>query len=373
MIFRRIENMSPVIKGSNPLLKTCAIRLTVFVLMPLNTILFSQDFSNGTVRFIFRPENNSTQFAVWMEDDSGKYIETIFLTNFMGRRGGGNRTGGTDIDAADGNRLSALPVWSRKRGVIDTTFGIRNYYPPAENRPAYPSDIDAVSGATPGPAVQTKTRPLSGLPYGEYRCRIEANRSFDTNRYHNYSYYRGQPSVVWEAVIRVTDSADSGMASDYLGYGSADGSDGKINPPDSTITTAANLLRDFGGCKFKVVYTPGQTGVEEGGSMPLSDPVFSLGQNCPNPFSARGGSAFGGNSGTEIRYFLPQNSRVHLTVYDILGRRVAVLIDGHEAAGNKRIRWDGRDSQGRDVPEGIYLYIIHAGGTTRMKRMIFLK
>ncbi len=234
------------------MLKTCAIRLTVFVLMPLKPILFSQDFSDGTIRFIFRPDSNSTQFAVWMEETNGKYEGTVFLAHFIGRGGGGNRNGGTDIDAADG-------------------------------------------------------------------------------------------------------------------------SDGKINPPDPTITTAANLLRDSGGCKFKVVYTPGRTGVEDGGSIALSDPVFSLGQNCPNPFSTRGGSPFGGNSGTEIRYFLPQNSHVNLTVYDILGRSVAVLIDRQETAGNKTIRWDGRDAQGRDVPNGSYIYKIQAGGKAHMKRMVFLE
>ncbi len=348
---------------TNKLKKTYTIAPVIFVVLAWLTSIFPQDFSNGTIDFIFRPENNWTQFAIWMEDENGEYVGTVYITNFIGRRGGGNRTSDPDIDTPSGNRLSALPIWIHKRGVIDTTFGMENYYPPAETQSSYPDDIDAVSGATPNQSIQTKTWQLSGLPYGEYNCWIEVNRSYDFNQYHNYSFYRGQPSLVWNTTIGVVDSADSNMVLDYIGYGSPDGSDGNINQPDLTITTAANLLRDLGGYKFKVVYTPGGVSVEDdfGSSPPVS--LFFLDQNYPNPF----------NSVTEIKYFLPKSSRVSLAIYSSLGQKVTILVDKQQTAGYKRVCWDGRNLKGKEAASGIYLYKIQAGEYTKTRQMVFLK
>ena len=214
------------------------------------------ELSDNSINFIFKPDYHLLQIAVWVENMDGEYISTVFLTNFIGREGGGNRTNDPDIDVNRGNRLSALPVWSHKRGVVDSTYGTENYYPPAETQPSYPDDIDAISGATPPESVQNKTMQLSDLPYGIYICYIEVNMSFDQNAYHDYSNYRGQPSVVWKVAIDVTDIPDTSMNLEYAGYGSPDGSNGNINAPDHTITTAADLLHDMGGYKFKVISRP---------------------------------------------------------------------------------------------------------------------
>lgn len=247
--------------------------------------------------------------------------------------------------------------------MIDTTFGFENYYPPAETQPAYPDEIDAVSGATPNQSIQTKNWQLSGLPHGDYNCWIEVNRSYDFNQYHNYSFYRGQPSLVWNTTIGVRDSADSSMVADYLGYGSTDGSDGEISPPDSTITTAVNLLTDLGGYKFKVVYTPESVTVKDDYHKSTFDNSFYLEQNYPNPF----------NSATEIRYFLPKSSYVNLTIYDILGQKVVVLVDKQETAGYKRIRWNGRNFEDQEVTNGIYVYKIQTDEYANTKTLVFLK
>ena len=312
------------------------------------------DFCTGTVDFTFRPANNVTQFAVWLENDTGAYRGTVFLTNFIGRRGGGNRTGDPNIDSSNGNRLNAMPVWACQRGVVDTTYGIENFYPPASTRPSYPADVDAVSKATPGPSVQKKTWRLTGLPCGSYRCRIEANQSFDFNAYHNYSFYRGQPSVVWSTTVRVADSADSGAVLDYEGYGSPDGSDGELRSPDSTITTAAGLLADMGGFRFKAVYTPEVTGVKEPADRPTGPDFFSLDQNYPNPF----------NPATAIRFFVKEPCRVSLKVYDILGREILTVTDAKYPAGGNVVRFDASG-----LAPGIYLYRIRMGDFTAARKM----
>jgi hypothetical protein len=254
--------------------KTGITSLFLGVALAWTTGSNAQNFSSGSLEFIFKPSNNGIQFAVWVEDDSGAYKSTVFLTDFIGRRGGANRSASPDIDLGDGNRLSALPVWAYKRGVIDMTYGIANYYPPASTQPSYPDDIDAVSVATPGPSLQKKIWHVSDLPSGKYTCWIQANHSFDFNAYHNYSWYRGQPSVVWSVPIQVADVPDTNTILDYIGYGSPDGSDGSIHAPDSTITTEANLLADLGGYRFKVIYTPEATNVSDDFSSSVKD--FSI-------------------------------------------------------------------------------------------------
>lgn len=343
--------------------KLDTIVLVTLAVLTLNSIIFSQSNSNGVIDFIFKPQNNWTQFVIWMEDENGEYFETVFITNFIGRRGGGNRTSDRNIDSPDGNRLSTFPIWSHRRGIIDTTFGIQNYYPPAQNQPTYPEVMNAVSGATPKPAIQTKTLRLSDLPYGKYSCWIEVNQSFDFNQYHNYSFYRGQPSLVWSTTIDVGDLADSNMVLDYSGYGSIDGSHGEINLPDSTITTAVNLLQDFGGYKFKVIYTPKSVNVSDDFCSSRIEKSFSLDQNFPNPF----------NSTTEIGFFLPKSNHVNLTIYNIYGQKVAHLLDRQETAGYKRVTWDGKNLRGQEVSNGLYFCKIQAGEDAKIMIMVFLK
>jgi hypothetical protein len=343
---------------TNKLMVEYAITLVIFVVLTWYSSIFPQSFSNGTIDFIFRPENNWTQFAIWVEDGKGEYIGTVFITNFIGRRGGGNRTGDRDIDTPSGSRLSALPIWALKRSVIDTTFGIENYYPPAETQPAYPDEMDAVSGATPNQSIQTKKWQLSGLLHGDYSCWIEVNRSYDFNQYHNYSFYRGQPSLVWNTTIGVRNSADSSMVADYLGYGSTDGSDGGINPPDMTVTTAVNLLSDLGGHKFKVVYTPGSVGIEDDFRGSLHNNYFLLNQNYPNPF----------NPVTMINYQLPMTNEVNLSIYNLRGQRVATLVNERKRAGHHKVEWDASG-----YSSGIYYYQLNAGEFQNVKKMILIK
>ncbi len=94
-----------------------------------------------------------------------------------------------------------------------------------------------------------------------------------------------------------------------------------------------------------------------------SDKVFALYQNRPNPF----------NPTTEISYSLPEQSNVTLKIYNLLGQEVCILADGLQPAGLHTVQWDGRDSNGRQVASGIYLYRLTAGSHTQTKRMFLAK
>ena len=101
---------------------------------------------------------------------------------------------------------------------------------------------------------------------------------------------------------------------------------------------------------------------------------FDLKQNYPNPFSARGASAFSGSPTTMIRFALPEESQVYLEIYNILGEKVRSLIHGDVyQAGNWGVVWDGKDDHDRPVSSGVYYYRIVAGDYARTMRMILLR
>jgi len=90
---------------------------------------------------------------------------------------------------------------------------------------------------------------------------------------------------------------------------------------------------------------------------------FSLSQNYPNPF----------NPQTSIDYALPQDTHVKLTVYNILGERVKVLVDEYQTAGYKGACWDGKDEKGEDVASGVYFYRLETEEFFKVKKMLLLK
>ena len=62
-----------------------------------------------------------------------------------------------------------------------------------------------------------------------------------------------------------------------------------------------------------------------------------------------------------------------LTVYDMLGRTVAQLVNTTQEAGFKSVQWNATDSMGRPVSAGVYLYQIRAGEFVQTKMMVLLK
>ncbi|MBN1482922.1 T9SS C-terminal target domain-containing protein [candidate division KSB1 bacterium] len=85
---------------------------------------------------------------------------------------------------------------------------------------------------------------------------------------------------------------------------------------------------------------------------------YVLFQNYPNPF----------NPTTDIKYQLPENSRVTLSIHNILGQEVVRLVDKNQQAGYYTVHWDGKD-----VATGMYLYRIQAGDFIQVKKMLLLQ
>lgn len=90
---------------------------------------------------------------------------------------------------------------------------------------------------------------------------------------------------------------------------------------------------------------------------------YRLGVNYPNPF----------NPMTTISYDLPDDARVSLAIYDILGREVIRLVDGQVSAGYHSVTWDAKDQSGKRVANGIYIYMIKANKFKASRKMVVVK
>ena len=93
----------------------------------------------------------------------------------------------------------------------------------------------------------------------------------------------------------------------------------------------------------------------ENGLLPMD---FSLGQNYPNPF----------NPTTVINYTIPKSVQVRLSVYNMLGQEVAILVNETQGPGYKSVKFDANS-----LPSGVYTYRLTAGMYTQTKKMLLVK
>jgi len=118
----------------------------------------------------------------------------------------------------------------------------------------------------------------------------------------------------------------------------------------TTLTTAQGLFE----------YSWIVTGIgNQNGNLPDR---FLLKQNYPNPF----------NPSTKISYQLSSNSNVKLTVYDVKGREIAVLVNEKQSAGNYEINFDSQ-KPGSQFSSGVYFYRLTAGEFSEVKTMMLVK
>lgn len=103
------------------------------------------------------------------------------------------------------------------------------------------------------------------------------------------------------------------------------------------------------------------TGGEPIGIQPISNQIpdyFSLSQNYPNPF----------NPNTSIKFSIPKSSFVNITIYNMLGEEVVILVNQELKPGTYEADFDGSN-----LPSGTYFYRLQAGNYTETKKMVLLK
>lgn len=107
-----------------------------------------------------------------------------------------------------------------------------------------------------------------------------------------------------------------------------------------------------------------ETTADQQNQIQAENPIaYRLFQNYPNPF----------NPMTTIRYNLPEESEVILTIYNILGQEVITLINARQLAGLKSVDWSGKNDKGMQMPSGIYIYRLKTEKFTKAKKMIMIK
>jgi len=112
---------------------------------------------------------------------------------------------------------------------------------------------------------------------------------------------------------------------------------------------------------FELIIGKTSSAIEDGESTLPKE--YVLYQNFPNPF----------NSSTNISFTLPQDQKISLTIYNMLGREVINLFNQFLSAGEHTISWDGLDKMGNRVSSGIYFYRINANRFIDTKKMLLIR
>ena len=91
--------------------------------------------------------------------------------------------------------------------------------------------------------------------------------------------------------------------------------------------------------------------------------TYNLHNAYPNPF----------NPVTTLRYNLPEDGLVTITIYDMMGRIVKTMVNSEQTAGYKSVQWNATNNAGHPVSAGLYLYTLQAGDFRQVKKMVLLK
>ena len=91
---------------------------------------------------------------------------------------------------------------------------------------------------------------------------------------------------------------------------------------------------------------------------PINKLTFRLEQNYPNPF----------NPSTVIKFSVPDNGKVVMKIYNILGKLVSILVDGEYGKGNYSVEF-----QGNNLPSGVYFYKLDSGAYSDVKKLVLVK
>ena len=198
---------------------------------------------------------------------------------------------------------------------------------------------------------------LAGAPFSEFNVPTPPGKA--------YLFLGGAKfSGVWDLKERPADLAIVGAdSSDNLGTSLACG-DINGDGYDDIIVAAPGEKPN--GAVY-VLWGQEITGVNDFQRKTFALKRFRLYQNYPNPFNGK----------TDISYYIPQNSHITLTIIDLLGRELKLLVDKDQAVGVHSILWDGRDRYGRKVSSGIYICRIEAVGSfgnfIQTRKMIFME
>jgi len=96
---------------------------------------------------------------------------------------------------------------------------------------------------------------------------------------------------------------------------------------------------------------------------------FNLNQSYPNPVH-RGDLT----NGVMISFQLPETSKISISIFNILGQKIATVLNRNTPAGIHNVQWNGKDDFGNVLPSGLYFYTLeNNSGLRQMKKLVVLK
>lgn len=194
------------------------------------------------IQFQKGTEHNHPLFAIWLADENGKYIQTLYVSQSIGR-GIFNRANRNTGHWQNGEiqRPAALPYWAHQRDVKNE-FGT---YMPTPRQPV----ADAYTGATPPSSFNINVKTENSLN-GKYKIMLELNQSWDWNEFWTNDKFptdkeyktSSQPALVYEADID-TNEPDKDYMMKAIGHSHYSGADGSLTTDLSTMTTALKVAK----------------------------------------------------------------------------------------------------------------------------------
>ena len=242
---KNMKEMKYIILISAVILASCSANPAATRLVPRQKMTDVMTNTSGKgqeieVKFYGGPSLYYPLMAVWLEDEQGGYIQTLFVPKAIatGVFKYGSNAGARWVEAAK-RAPQTLPYWAHKRGVMAPD----GLFMPDPEHPV----PDAYSGATPVTSFVLATRADNPLPE-KFRVMFEINQNWDWNEYWTNDRYQGdknylnnaQPAVVYESDVDLDDLHDR-YVMQPIGYSHPTGATGELFTDLSTLTTALQI------------------------------------------------------------------------------------------------------------------------------------
>jgi len=194
------------------------------------------------VEFLKGESHNHPLLVIWLEDTDGRYIETLYIAESIGRGifMHGDKSKG-QWQAGPIRRPAALPYWGHQRGIREAD-GL--YIPTSENPMP-----DAVTGPTPSGNFTLQSKSTDPTP-AVFKLLLEINQSWDWNEYWTNTKFpddvdyksSSQPAIVYEAVIDMNSGLKE-FTMIPIGHSHYSGLDGSLDPDLSSLSTALQIVK----------------------------------------------------------------------------------------------------------------------------------
>ncbi len=347
-----------ILDGPHSLPEKDATIVVTFAMGPVQT-LFTDDQGRhlGWIDGDFRAEIPGAGPILFWEQDTGAIPEHYFLpfdicytTSITGVD-----TGAYDLDLFAGGNLFQIKGASVDTTTIDRVSYVDSTstasYITSDSTKSYSSSLIKVLPDTSGERIFTVLN--TSISAGD-SVNFVVSPDLASFSYINW----GGPKTYDLMIEQKGAHADSTFYSDFsLGESTTH----KFTPQDWDSLSESQVILEIdvgndGSIDSTIVLEPGvPVPSRHLSGLPTT---FFLSQNYPNPF----------NPITEIRYALPRDCRVRLEVYNILGQKVATLVDGNQKAGYKTARWDASS-----FTSGIYFYRLRAGDFVQTRKMVLIR